>query len=135
MLTDDQSASIDFMTNLNEEIIILDDSEDELIILTSDEENAEQLNLFDFCSNDETYLSETSQKYVSSFEWKWWSYFSETFLKSSSSFEKQKKLYAVISQSTRILLNEQNMNLINLTDQSNLIIINIVQKQNELMIA
>ena len=68
MLTDDQSASINLITNSDEKIIILDNSKNKLIILTSDEENAEQLNLFDFCSNDETYLSETSQKYVSSFE-------------------------------------------------------------------
>ena len=70
MLTDDQSASIDFMTNSNEEIITLDDSEDKLIVLTSDEENAEQLNLFSFCSNDETYFLRTFQKDVSSFEQK-----------------------------------------------------------------
>ena len=114
MLTDDQSAFIDLMMNSDEEIITFDNSENELIILTLNEENIKQSN---------------------SFEWEWWSYSSETFLKSSSSFKKQRRLYIITSQSTRILLNEQNMNLINLTDQSNLIIINIVQKQNELMIA
>ena len=58
------------MMNLIEKIIILDDSKDKLIILTSNEENVEQLNLFDFCSNNETYFSETLQKYVSLFEQK-----------------------------------------------------------------
>ena len=47
MLTDDQSASINLTMNSNEKIIILDDLKDELIVLTSDEQNAEQSNSFE----------------------------------------------------------------------------------------
>ena len=54
------------MTDSYKEIIVLDDLKDDIIILTLNDENAEQLNLFVSysCSDDETYFSETSQKYI-----------------------------------------------------------------------